>query len=372
MRKTVAAAIAVALALCGFAAASASAKTVWLCKPGQKNDPCSPSLSTTHVTPAGKKVRVERVRRVARPKVDCFYVYPTVSDDRAPQADRSIDPELRSIALYQAARYSRDCKVYAPVYRQVTLQGLLNPQTVTPEMREQGYADVKNAWREYLKKHNKGRGVLIVGHSQGTFVLRRLIPDVIDGNRSVRKRVISAYMLGGTVLVPKGKDVGGDFKNIPACRSTSQIGCVVAFNTYGGPVPEDTRFGKTAEEGKEVLCNNPANLRRGGAGNLDAIIPAEPFAPQTTMGGLVNQVGFTAPEVSTAWIQANDSYRARCVTESGANVLQTRPLDGAPTLRALPAENWGLHLGDANLPLGNLAAMFKRQVAVYEREEHAD
>jgi hypothetical protein len=364
--------LAAVAALCCVAVAPASAKTVWLCKPGQKNDACSPSLSTTHVSPSGKKLRTERVKRVARPKVDCFYVYPTVSDDRAPQADLSIDPELRSIALYQAARYSRDCKVYAPVYRQITLQGLLNPQTVTPEMWESGYADVKNAWREYLKKYNKGRGVMIIGHSQGTFVLRRLIPDEIDRNRSVRKRVISAYMLGGTVLVPKRKDVGGDFKNIPACRSTGQIGCVVAYNTYGGPVPADSRFGKTSEEGMEVLCNNPANLRRGGAGKLDSLAPAEPFAPETTMGGLVNQVGFVAPKVSTAWIQANDAYRGRCVTENGANVLQTTPLDGAPTLRALPAENWGLHLGDANLPLENLAAMFKRQVAVYEREQDAE
>jgi hypothetical protein len=90
------------------------------------------------------------------------------------------------------------------------------------------------------------------------------------------------------------------------------------------------------------------------------------------MGGLTNQVGFTAPKVSTAWIQANNSYRARCVTENGANVLQTAPRDGAPALRALPAENWGLHLGDANLPLGNLAALFKRQISVYEREQDAE
>ena len=371
MRKSVLAALVAAVALCGVSVAPASARTVWLCKPGQKNDPCSPSLSTTHISPSGKVLRTERVRRVSRPKVDCFYVYPTVSDDRAPQADRSIDPELRSIALYQAARYSRDCRVYAPVYRQITLQGLLNPQTVTPAMRESAYADVRAAWREYLSRHNKGRGVLIVGHSQGTFMLRPLIQQEIDRKASVRRRVVAAYLLGGTVLVPKGEDVGGDFRNVAACRSNTQIGCVVAFNTYNAPVPDDTRFGKTAEEGREVLCNNPASLR-GGAGNLDAILPAEPFAPQTTMGGLTGLVGYNAPKVSTAWIQSNDSYRARCVRENGAHVLQTKPLDGAPTLATLPDASWGLHLVDANLPLGNLAALFKRQIEVYEREQEAD
>src|SRR5215213_3306900 len=153
MRRTLIAAVAAAVAMCGFAAAPATARTVWLCKPGQKNNPCAPSLSTTKLSPAGKKLGVERVKRVARPKADCFYVYPTVSDDQAPAADRSIDPELRSIALYQAARYSRDCKVYAPVYRQISLKGLLEPNTVTPEMRESAYSDVVDAWREYLAKY---------------------------------------------------------------------------------------------------------------------------------------------------------------------------------------------------------------------------
>jgi hypothetical protein len=364
VRKTFAAAIAVAL--CGIAAPSASADTVWLCKPGKKNDPCSPSLSTTHVSPSGERGRVERVRRVARPKVDCFYVYPTVSDDRAPQADLSIDPELRSIALYQAARYSRDCRVYAPVYRQITLQGLINPQTVTPEMRASAYADVRTAWREYLRKHNKGRGVLLIGHSQGTFMLRPLIQQEIDRKPSVRRRIVAAYLMGGIVLVKRGEDDGGDFQNVPACRSNTQLGCVVAFNTFNAPVPDDTRFGRTSEPDRVVLCNNPASLR-GGAGNLDTIIPSDPFAPNTTMGGLTNQVGFTAPRVSTKWIQANDSYRARCVGENSARVLQTVPLNGAPALRALPDATWGLHLADANLPLGNLTALAKRQIATYNR-----
>ena len=47
MRKTLAAAIAVAVVGTGFTAAPASAKTTWLCKPGQRNDPCTPSLATT-------------------------------------------------------------------------------------------------------------------------------------------------------------------------------------------------------------------------------------------------------------------------------------------------------------------------------------
>ena len=368
MRKIVVAAIAVALVVCGLAAAApAGAKTVWLCKPGKEDDPCSPSLSTTRVSPAGEVRSREVPRRDRRRKVDCFYVYPTVSDDDGPQADRSIDPELRSIALYQAARYSEHCRVYAPVYRQITLQGLVQPQTVTPAMRERAYADVRAAWRTYLRKHNKGRGVILIGHSQGTFMLRPLIQQEVDRKPKVRRRVVAAYLLGGTVLVPKGKDVGGDFRNMRACRSARQIRCVVAYNIFGPEVPEGPRFGRSPDPSLEVLCNNPANLRRGGSGRLDPIIPSTPFAPGTTMGFLVRSVGFAAPSVRTKWISSPDSYSARCVGVNGANVLQAAPRAGAPALNPLPDETWGLHLADASLPLGNLRRLARSQIRAYGR-----
>src|SRR5437763_15473597 len=82
---------------------SASAKTVWLCFPGHRPDPCAPGLSTTVYTPSLKKVRVEHPRRVKNPAIDCFYVYPTVSGQKTGNANLHIDPVERSIALYQAA-----------------------------------------------------------------------------------------------------------------------------------------------------------------------------------------------------------------------------------------------------------------------------
>ena len=54
-------------------AAGASAKTVWLCKPGQQPDPCTPGLSTTVYAPTLKELRVEHPKAVAHPAIDCFY-----------------------------------------------------------------------------------------------------------------------------------------------------------------------------------------------------------------------------------------------------------------------------------------------------------
>ena len=165
------------------APAGASAKVVWLCKPGMRANPCEPSLTTTVFSPAGERLGVRHVQRAKRRRADCFYVYPTVSDQQRPQATQVVDDVLRSIVLQQTARYSRDCRVFAPVYRQVTIQGLLDPSTVTPKMRAQGYADVREAWRTYLRKYNHGRGVIFVSHSQGSFVLRELIAQEMTARR---------------------------------------------------------------------------------------------------------------------------------------------------------------------------------------------
>src|SRR4051812_15332095 len=100
--------------------------TTWLCKPGIADNPCAPGFATTLISPSGGIVGTTTPKPDAnRKKTDCFYVYPTVSDDKSTNSDLSIDPEERSIALYQAARYGLDCRVFAPMYRQVTLQALL-------------------------------------------------------------------------------------------------------------------------------------------------------------------------------------------------------------------------------------------------------
>ena len=358
--------VAVILALIAFVLlpASADAKVVWLCKPGQKANPCEPSLTTTNFSPKVKRLGVEHVQRVKRRRADCFYVYPTVSDQQQPQATQVVDDVLRSIALYQAARYSRDCRVFAPVYRQVTVQGLLHPETTTPEMREQGYDDVVEAWRAYLRRFNHGRGVVLIGHSQGTFVLRRLIRDEIDPKASERRRLVSAVLLGGNVTVRKSSDRGGDFKRVRACRRAGQTGCVVAFSTFNAPVPDGALFGRVSQPGLEVLCTNPAALG-GGSAKLTPIYPSAPFA-ESVIGAAANFAIGDLPRPKTVWAGFPDSYSGKCSKAGGASVFQVKPLRGAHQFTPSPDATWGLHLTDANIALGELADLVRRQIHAYD------
>src|SRR3954465_14462210 len=142
---------AVAVAVVLGAPGSAPAATKWLCGPGVANDPCRPSLSTTLYrgwdTPAGA-VTPQRGRDRG---VACFYVYPTVSDQSTRLATRAADPEIRSIALYQAARFSQLCRVYAPVYRQATVPAL-QAGTTTKGDYLKAYGDVEEAFDAFLHR----------------------------------------------------------------------------------------------------------------------------------------------------------------------------------------------------------------------------
>ena len=188
--------------------------------------------------------------------------------------------------------------------------------------------------------------------------------------RGQRRRIVSALLLGGNVTVAAGHDSGGDFRRIRACRSATQIGCVVAFSTFNGPVPSAALFGRTSQPGREVLCTNPAALA-GGDGMLDPVFPHEPFAPGTAIAATLSAVGFPVPASSATWLSFPDSFAAHCVNEGGANVLQVAPVAGAPVLTPVPAPTWGLHLTDANIALGNLEALVRRQAGAYLRARTA-
>jgi hypothetical protein len=352
------------------AGAHAADRTVWLCRPGAASSPCQGSLTATVVE--GGKQRVEPTARRKHPPLDCFYVYPTVSDQKTANATLHIDPEERSIASYQAQRFSQDCRIWAPMYRQITLRGIADPASIPPSAATIAYSDVRAAWREYLARHNHGRGVVLIGHSQGTFILKQLIAQEIDAKPAVRRRLVSAILLGGDVTVRKGSLVGGDFRHVPGCRSDRQTGCVVAYSMFGATPPADALFGRVTgvdagsrSAGREVLCVNPA-APGGGSGTLKPYSRTTPF--QGTTGAAVKIFTGPLPDVSTPWLRPPGRYTARCSHAGGADVLLVRAEDGARLPPPVPTPAWGLHLGDVNLALGNLTDLVRRQAAAYARK----
>jgi hypothetical protein len=355
------------------ATASPSAEasgTVWLCRPGLPDNPCESDLTTTVVSADGTST-VESAVPAENPPIDCFYVYPTVSAQTTVNATLDIDPELKAIAVQQASRFSQVCRVYAPVYRQLTVTAINSGTGDTPEARALAYGDVLSAWQDYLANYNDGRGVVFIGHSQGTFMLTNLITTEIDPDPDLRRLVVSALLIGGNVLVGAGQDAGGDFQNIPACRSADQTGCVVAYSSFDKEPPADSAFGRVdtgpraneqAVGDLEVLCVNPASLA-GGTGPLQAYFGTAKFP------GPIGLVLPQPPSVPTPWVATPGLYTAQCESSGGANWLQIDttdiPGDQRQVVYQTLGPTFGLHLFDINLALGNLVDLVRQQAAAF-------
>ena len=356
-----------ALLIAALAPSGADAAVKWLCKPGAKPNPCKGSLKTTVFDSDGSST-VETPKNAKKPKYDCFYVYPTVSEQKTPNANKDIDPQQTAIANYQAARYSMDCKVYAPVYRQATLAAIQSPDAAAAFAL--AYKDVLKAWKKYLKDFNKGRGVVLIGHSQGAGMLSELLAGEIEKSKAQRKLLISAILLGGNIVVPKDDVVGGTFKKTPLCTSDKQIGCVIAFSTFNETPPDGALFGRMGgaftevppgedPDDYKVACTNPAALG-GGSAPVETIARSEPF-PGTLGVGITIMYGGPAPTADTPWLVPQDHYEARCDYTDGASSLLISSLDGAKVLTPSPTPGWGLHLLDANVALGELVDLVAKQ-----------
>jgi len=348
----------------------------WLCRPGGK-DACAIDHATTVVAANGMLTR-ETWAADAKAPVDCFYVYPTISTDPTPNSDMNPDPAEMNVIKQQFARFASRCQPYAPMYRQVTLVGLrrmLAPGAAVTLDQGLQYDDVKAAWNYYLQHDNKGRGFVLVAHSQGSFILNRLIREEIDG-KPIQGRMLSAILLGTTIAVPKGKDVGGSFQHVPLCKSASQLGCVITFASFRStvPPPANTLFGKVPDATMAAACTNPAALA-GGSGELHAYLDASgrtitsntPAKPWVTPEQKIDTPFVSVPGLLTAKCSSNENATGylEITVHGDPNDPRVDDIVGDIGSPAQPLANWGLHLIDVNLAMGNLLDIVSAETKAY-------
>jgi hypothetical protein len=347
--------IALLLATAGaaIACAPAHASTVWLCFPGQKADPCTKTLTFTAVAKDGSMKRYTVGPRKRQP-VDCFYVYPSVSTENRGNSDLKPGFEETDTARLQASWFSPICRVFAPMYRQVTTHGDGNPYRGDYALE---WKDVLAAWREYLARDNHGRGVVLIGHSEGAFLLKRLIRERIEDDPKALRLLVSAVLLGGNVTVGEN----GDFRRVRPCAAAKQFGCVVAYSSWDRPPPANASFEHVDNPRQHVLCVNPGAPGGGPA-------PATPIFLTTSfdeMGGVSPQIMFA---VDSDWVSYPGLYRAECKRRGGMAWLQITPIthgDRRPTAHAVNGAGWGLHPLDVNIALFELVGLVGSEATAY-------
>lgn len=342
----------------------------WLCLPDREDDACAIDLDAVVAAPDGS---LEREVFVAHPDppIDCFYVYPTVSNDPGGNSDLNPGVEEFGVIAAQAARFRAQCRVFAPIYRQITLTALLARMRggELEADRAMAYGDVVRAWTHYLEHHNGGRGVVLIGHSQGSGMLRQLLLDHIEG-RPQQDLLVSAMLIGTNIEVPVGEDRGGTFQTLPLCRTSVQTGCIVSFVSFRDTVPPPVAslFGRSADPKRRVACTNPAALA-GGAVTLRPYINREGVRGQ--------EVAWAADqEIPTPFVTTPGLLEGECVERDSASFLEVRvradpedprtdEIPGDVVINGEVVASWGLHLVDVHVAMGDLVALVGEQARAH-------
>jgi hypothetical protein len=166
--------------------------------------------------------------------------------------------------------------------------------------------------------------------------------------------------------VEVGKDTGGDLKSMRLCTSSSQLGCVINYSSFRetSPPPANARFARprgNAPPGVEAACVNPASLP-GSWGEAKAYFGATITLPNARVPVWPWLKGKT---IDTPFVSVPGLITAECVRAAPFHYLAIRlhPTEGGPRANDIPGDlvvngvvlkDWGLHLIDANLFMGDL------------------
>src|SRR3984885_14377276 len=142
-----------------------AAGVVWLCRPGIAANPCTANENTTVVSSDGS-TSIQPAHPAIDPAVDCFYAYPTVSTEKMPNANLTVQPTETTAAVQQASRFSQVCRVWAPMYRQRTVASLATGLGGHRASTTVAYNSLLAGWRDYLSRYNDKRPIVLIGHSQ--------------------------------------------------------------------------------------------------------------------------------------------------------------------------------------------------------------
>src|SRR4029077_2064189 len=166
-------------------------------------------------------------------QVDVFFVYPTLdfrTDEwNADISSKSLNKLIDRTAIrQQASVFNGSCRVFAPRYRQAILYAFRDNTGSGKKALDFAYSDVRAAFLYYMQHYNKGRPVIIAGHSQGCLHAYRLVKEFFD-TTALKQKLVAAYLIGFRIC----KD---SLRNLKPSDSATQTGCYVSWNTvkWGG------------------------------------------------------------------------------------------------------------------------------------------
>lgn len=309
---------------------------LWISRPGQAGDPSRWNPAGTKPEPVAAAV---------------FFVHPTSYLDKAswnaPVADRSSRDLAATFVQGLASPFGGAAQLWAPRYRQATFGAFLSDKPEAIQALDLAYGDVAAAFDRFIAQVPAGQPIVLVGHSQGAYHLRRLLKDRVAGH-PLAKRIAAAYVIGWPISLDHDLPLLG----LPACAAPDQSGCVVSWLSFGEPADPKMALAAYARRpaldgkppgGSKFLCSNPLTGAIGGSAaasaNLGSLKPDKETRTATLIVGAV-----------PAACRADGFLSIGDAPDMGAYVL--------------PGNNY--HIYDIPLFWANLRADFARRVAAWK------
>lgn len=310
---------------------------MWLARPGLTGDP-------VHWQPKG-------ARPAAPVKAAVFFIHPTSHLDRgswnAALDDKTANQRAHTFLRGLASPFANAEQVWAPRYRQATFGAFFTEGPEGQRALDTAYADVLAAFDSFVATVPADLPIVLAGHSQGAFHLRRLVADRVAG-RPLASRVTAVYAIGWPVSIEHDLPAMG----LPLCAAPEQSGCVASWLSFGDPydeAPMRTSLARykgldgAALSGSAFQCWNPLTGKTGGtapaSANLGSLVP-------TT--DLMN--GEIKPSYSPAACRADGTLSLGGTPDMGPYVL--------------PGNNY--HVYDVPLFWENLRADYARRVKAWQ------
>jgi hypothetical protein len=168
---------------------------------------------------------------------------------------------------------------------------------------------------------------------------------------------------------------------VPLCHSASQLGCAIAYSSFRetSPPPDNSRFGRPRDPkavGMDAACVNPASLG-GGTGEAKSYFGA-------AIAGVATAPPFPwvkGKPITTPFVSVPGLITATCVHAAPFNYLaihlnadpaspRTSDIPGDIVVGGVTLKDWGLHLIDANLFMGNLVDVVGEEAKAWRAKNH--
>jgi hypothetical protein len=245
---------------------------MWIARPGITGDPA-------HWAPPGAPPKVTPVTAAV------FFVHPTAYLSRGgwndPLDDKATRERTELFVLGLASPFAGAESLWIPRYRQATLGAFLTDKPDATSALDLAFGDVVQAFDAFLTAIPAGQPIVLAGHSQGAFHLRRLLAERVAG-KPLARRIAAAYLVGWPLSLEHDLPRLG----LKPCAKPGQPRCVMSWMSYGEPGdPEMTVKAYARNEGLDgkplrgsaFLCSNPLTGGKGdsapAAANLGTLVP---------------------------------------------------------------------------------------------------